>query len=314
MDILFGIEILLLAALFSLAITPADFYIAKKLKAIDTPHDGRRMHSRPIPRLGGVSILFCFLLFSLIWDFSDVGALFFGWAGAILVGFVGVLDDRYTLLPTVKLFAQSAAAITSMLGGNVIERLSLGSFSVELGILSFPLTLAWILTLVNAHNFIDGLDGLCAGVSMTESLALALISFSLGNNETAVAALILGGACLGFLPYNAGGAKIFMGDTGSTTVGFLLAFLSTKTLFQTETSVSTAVPLLLFALPLADITFAVTRRLLSGKSPFAPDRSHIHHLLADRIGHHAAAKHLVFAAALLSAIAYFISIGITTAR
>ena len=307
MDILFGIEILLLAALFSLALTPADFYIAKKLKAIDTPRDARRMHSRPIPRLGGVSILFCFLLFSLLWDFSDVNALFFGWAGAILVGFVGVLDDRYTLSPALKLFAQSTAACVSMLGGNVIERLSLGEFSAELGILSFPLTLAWILTLVNAHNFIDGLDGLCAGVSLAESLALALIVFSLCDKETAVAALVLGGACLGFLPYNAGGAKIFMGDTGSTTVGFLLAFLSTKALFQANAPTNVAVPLLLFALPLADITFAVTRRLLSGKNPFVPDRSHIHHLLADRLGHHAASKRLVFAAAVLAAIAYFVN-------
>ena len=266
------------------------------------------MHSRPIPRLGGVSILFCFLLFSLLWDFSDVNALFFGWAGAILVGFVGVLDDRYTLSPALKLFAQSTAACVSMFGGNVIERLSLGEFSAELGILSFPLTLAWILTLVNAHNFIDGLDGLCAGVSLAESLALALIVFSLGDKETAVAALVLGGACLGFLPYNAGGAKIFMGDTGSTTVGFLLAFLSTKALFQANAPTNVAVPLLLFALPLADITFAVTRRLLSGKNPFVPDRSHIHHLLADKVGHHAASKRLVFAAAVLAVIAYFVNL------
>lgn len=308
MEILFGIEILLVAALASLALTPADFYIAKKLKAIDTPQDTRRMHSRPIPRLGGVSILFCFLIFSLVWDFSDISALFFGWAGAILVAFVGVLDDRYTLSPAVKLFAQSAAACVSMLGGNVIERLSLGNLSVELGIVAFPLTLTWILTLVNAHNFIDGLDGLCAGVASAESLALALISFSLGDNETAVTALVLGGACLGFLPYNAGGAKIFMGDTGSTTVGFLLAFLSIKALFQPPASTSALVPLFLFALPLADITFAVTRRLLSGKSPFAPDRSHIHHLLADRIGHHAASKRLVFASSLLALLAYFTSL------
>lgn len=305
MEILFGIEILLVAALTSLALTPADFYFAKKLKAIDTPHDTRRMHSRPIPRLGGVSILFCFLLFSLIWDFSDINNLFFAWAGAILVGFVGVLDDRYTLSPTVKLFAQGGAACVSMLGGNVIERLSLGARTIELGICGFPVTLVWILTLINAHNFIDGLDGLCAGISISEGLALALIAFTLGDKETAVAAIILGGACLGFLPYNAGGAKIFMGDTGSTTVGFLLAFLSIKTLFQADTPTNTVTPLFLFALPLADMTFAVTRRLLSGKSPFAPDRSHIHHLLADQIGHHAASKRLIFTAALFAVLAYF---------
>lgn len=308
MNILFGIEILLVAALASLALTPADFYIAQKLKAIDTPHDTRRMHSRPIPRLGGVSILFCFLLFSLVLGRANIHNLFFGWAGAILVGFVGVLDDRHTLSPTLKLFAQSAAACVSMLGGNAIERLRLGSRTIELGVFAFPITLIWILALVNAHNFIDGLDGLCAGAASAESLALALVSFSLGDNETAVAALILGGACLGFLPYNAGGAKIFMGDTGSTTVGFLLAFLSTKALFQADAPTTAAIPLLLFALPLADMIFAVTRRLLSGKSPFAPDRSHLHHLLADRIGHHAASKCLVFVSAVLATFAYFMGI------
>ncbi len=291
-------QIFILSALLSLFLTPADFRIAEKLGAIDTPKDARRMHKKPIPRLGGLSILFAFLIFSLLWDFSDAGHLFFGWAGGILIAFVGVLDDRHALSPPIKLLAQSAGAIVSMLGGNVIREVA----SIPTGIFAVPLTLFWMLTLINAHNFIDGLDGLCAGVSGSEATVLGLIALSLGNTETAFASLILGGACFGFLPYNVGGAKIFMGDTGSTTVGFLLAFFSTRTLF----SDNLATPLLLFALPLADITFAVTRRLLKGKSPFAPDRSHIHHLVSDHIGHYAASKVLCYVAAFFATFAFLI--------
>ncbi len=298
MKILFYMQIFILSALLSLFLTPADFLVAEKLGAIDTPKDARRMHKKPTPRLGGLSILFVFLIFSLLWDFSDVSHLFFGWAGGILVAFVGVLDDRYALSPPIKLLAQSAGAIVSMLGGNVIREIA----SISTGIFAVPLTLFWTLTLINAHNFIDGLDGLCAGISGTEATTLGLIALSLGNTETALASLILGGACFGFLPYNAGGAKIFMGDTGSTTVGFLLAFFSTRTLF----SGNLVTPLLLFALPLADITFAVIRRLLKGKSPFVPDRSHIHHLAADRLGHHKASKILCYIAAIFAALVFLI--------
>ncbi len=299
MKILFYMQILVSSALLSLFLTPADFRIAQKLGAIDTPRDKRRMHKSAVPRLGGLSILVSFLVFSLVFDLPDLGHLFFGLAGGILVAFVGVLDDRFSLSPAIKLLAQSAGAAVSMLGGNLVR--SVGGLSV--GVLAVPLTLLWILTLVNAHNFIDGLDGLCAGISTAEAIGLGLIAFMLGDTEVLVCALTLGGACLGFLPYNARGAKIFMGDTGSTTVGFLLAFLSVK-LFFSGTPISPVVPSLLFILPLADITFAVTRRLLAGKNPFSPDRSHIHHFAADHLGHHAASRLLCFLAALGSALAF----------
>ena len=292
-----------LTALFSLLLTPFDFRIARHLGAIDVPKDGRRMHSRPVPRLGGISIFFAALLFSLLFCFTIAETLFFGWAGAILIVCVGVLDDALSLPPWIKLMAQTGAAYVSTIGGNLITEIGGGS----LGSTTLPITLLFIVTLINAHNFIDGLDGLCCGTALAESAALGLVGLSLGKTETAVAAFILCGACIGFLPYNTGGARIFMGDCGSTFLGFALAWISVA-LFSAPPSPAPVSLLLIFAIPLADITVAVTRRVAKGKSPFLPDRSHIHHMLADTsLGHLGASRLLRLAAALFAAIGYLIA-------
>ena len=292
-----------LTALFSLLLTPFDFRIARHLGAIDVPKDGRRMHKRPVPRLGGLSIFFAALLFSLLFCFTIAETLFFGWAGAILIVCVGVLDDALSLPPWIKLMAQTGAAYVSTLKGNVIT--SVGG--IHLGIMSLPTTLLFIVTLINAHNFIDGLDGLCGGVALAEGVALGLVGLSLGKPQIATVAFILCGACVGFLPYNTGGARIFMGDCGSTFLGFSLAWISVALLSAPPFPAPVSL-LLIFAVPLADITVAVARRVAKGKSPFLPDRSHIHHMLADTsLGHLGASRLLRLAAALFAAIGYLIA-------
>lgn len=292
-----------LTALVSLVLTPLDFRAAKKLGAIDIPKDGRRMHNRAIPRLGGISIFFAALLLSFIFCFDIAYSLFFAWAGAILLVCVGVLDDTLALPPWIKLGAQFGAAYVSTIGGNVVR--SVGGRS--LGVLSLPITLFWIVTLINAHNFIDGLDGLCASVSAIEGTVLGLLALKMGTPDIATATFTLGGACVGFLPYNLNGARIFMGDCGSTFLGFALAWVSVALLSEPSTLPVTAL-LLTFTVPLIDIVVAVTRRLVKGKSPFLPDRSHIHHMLADTsLGHFGASRLLRLVAALFAAIGYFIA-------
>ena len=291
---------MIFAALLSLALTPLDFRVAARLGAIDVPRDTRRMHKKPVPRLGGLSIFFSFLLLTLIYDFKIASDLFYAWSGAILIVLIGVLDDELSLPPVMKFAVQLAAAYVSTIGGAVLRTLRIGTTTLSLGVLSLPLTLLFLVTMINAHNFIDGLDGLCAGVSLCESLALGLMSLAV-SPEYAAASFLLGGACIGFLPYNIRGARLFMGDTGSTFLGFMLAAIAIRT------QNSPLAFLLLFALPLADLFFAVTRRLLSGKNPLLPDRSHLHHLLADRVGAYRASRLLCFAAALTALFAVLLA-------
>ena len=291
---------MIFAALLSLALTPLDFRVAARLGAIDVPRDTRRMHKKPVPRLGGLSIFFSFLLLTLIYDFKIASDLFYAWSGAILIVLIGVLDDELSLPPVMKVAVQLAAAYVSTIGGAVLRTLRIGTTTLSLGVLSLPLTLLFLVTMINAHNFIDGLDGLCAGVSLCESLALGLMSLAV-SPEYAAASFLLGGACIGFLPYNIRGARLFMGDTGSTFLGFMLAAIAIRT------QNSPLAFLLLFALPLADLFFAVTRRLLSGKNPLLPDRSHLHHLLADRVGAYRASRLLCFAAALTALFAVLLA-------
>jgi len=300
---------LTVTALVSLILTPLDFLIARQLGAIDIPKDGRRMHRRPVPRLGGISIFFAFLMLTLILGFDEAQSLFFAWAATILLTCVGVLDDSRALSPMLKLLAQFGAAYVSTMGGNVIRVLRFGEIELSAGGLSLPLTLIWSVTLINAHNFIDGLDGLCAGVVVAESAALGLMALRVGNSIVATVAFIVCGACVGFLPYNLNGAKLFMGDTGSTFLGFIMAWLAVALVSDSNAAATPSVYslLLLFAVPLADIFVAVTRRLAKGKSPFLPDRSHIHHMLADTsLGHFGASRLMRLAAAFLAVMAYLI--------
>ena len=285
---------LVYTAVFSLLLTPLDFGLARAIGAIDIPADGRRMHTRPIPRLGGISLFSSFVVFALVFclglSLSLAGVIL----GSCIIVALGVADDSISLSAKKKLAIQSLAA---MISASAIVPLGHNSIA------AFILATLWILTLTNAHNFIDGLDGLCAGISLIESCAIGLLFLLIRSPLFAILAFILGGACIGFLPYNDKKAKLFMGDTGSAFLGFIIGILSFE--FVITAKGFTALLSILFVLlfPLSDIIFAVVRRIYQGKSIFESDRSHIHHVLADRtLGHRGASVAIRVFALVLAVI------------
>ena len=276
---------LVVALLISLVSTPVVKNLAAKVGAVDVPKDNRRMHDHPIPRMGGLAIFFGFVLSVLI--FAELTPQLRGMLlGASIIVVLGIFDDIYALKALPKLFVQIAAALVAVCSGNVIEALSNPNiFSSdpywELGILKIPFTVLWIVAITNAVNLIDGLDGLACGVSTISSMTLLVIALVMEEPDVAILMAALSGACIGFLPYNLNPARIFMGDTGSTFLGFILAVVSIQGLFKFYTIISFAVPFLMLGLPIFDTCFAILRRVSHGQSPMAPDRGHIHHRLID---------------------------------
>ncbi len=276
---------LLAAALISLVTTPIVKNLAVKIGAVDVPRDSRRMHDHPIPRMGGLAIFLGFL-FSILIFLPLTTPLRGMMLGAVIIVILGIFDDIYALGAKFKFVIQIAAALIAVLSGNVISLLSNPNvFSSnpywELGVLSIPVSVFWIVAITNAVNLIDGLDGLACGVSTISSLTMLVIALVVSEPQVALLMAALAGACIGFLPYNLNPAKIFMGDTGSTFLGFVLAVVSIQGLFKAAAIISFAVPFLLLGLPIFDTGMAIVRRLAKGQSPMAPDRGHIHHRLID---------------------------------
>ena len=276
---------MLVAAAVSFASTPMVKALACKVGAIDVPKDNRRMHNHPIPRMGGLAIFFGFILSALI--FVPLSTPVRGMLlGGVIIVILGIFDDIYALPALPKFFGQIAAALVAVLMGNQIDILSNPNiFSSEpywvLGIWSIPISVLWIVGITNAVNLIDGLDGLACGVSTISSMTMLVIALTVAEPDTALLMAALAGACIGFLPYNLNPAKIFMGDTGSTFLGFILATVSIDGLFKSYAIISFAVPFLMLGLPIFDTCFAIFRRVSHGQSPMAPDRGHIHHRLID---------------------------------
>ncbi len=279
------------AFLVALILTPVVKTLAVKMGAIDDPkrdeEPERRMHSRPIPRMGGLAIFLGFLLSTLVFIPLEPSVRRM-LLGAVIIVVLGIFDDIYSLRARFKLVVQILAALVVVLGkdGIAIETLSNPNiFSPdpywELGWLSIPVTVMWIVGMTNAVNLIDGLDGLACGVSSISSLTLLVIALMLEEPTVAILVAALAGGCLGFLPYNLNPAKIFMGDTGATFLGFVLAWISIQGLFKMYTLISFVVPFLLFGLPIFDTCFAFVRRIAHGQSPMHADRSHVHHRLID---------------------------------
>ena len=283
---------MLVAAAVSFASTPMVKTLACKVGAIDVPKDNRRMHKVPIPRMGGLAIFLAFLLSVLV--FADIDRQMQGiLLGSIMIVILGVLDDIMALKALPKLFVQIAAAGVAVWHGCTIQFVSNPNVFSEatylnLGWLSIPVTIIWIVAITNAVNFIDGLDGLAAGCSLITFVALLPLTLLVGGvalmvKEVNIAIILcaLFGACLGFIPYNMNPAKIFMGDTGSTFLGYILATLSITGLFKMYAIISFAVPFLILGIPIFDISFAFLRRIAHGQNPMKADRGHFHHRLID---------------------------------
>ena len=276
---------LLGSGLIAFLATPLVKSLAYKVGAIDVPKDNRRMHKEPIPRLGGLAIFIAFLFSTIVFgniDRTTQGILL----GAIMIVVLGVMDDIMTLNALPKFLVQIAAAGVAVYHGCTIQFLSNPNvFSdisyLDLGWLSIPVTIIWIVAITNAVNFIDGLDGLAVGVSAISTASLLIIALMVGELSIAIILAALLGSCLGFIPYNKNPAKIFMGDTGATFLGFILATLSVQGLFKLYAIISFAVPFLVLGIPIFDICFAFMRRVAKGQNTMHADRGHVHHRLID---------------------------------
>ncbi|WP_010246360.1 MraY family glycosyltransferase [Acetivibrio cellulolyticus] len=284
-----------LAFIVSFVATPIAKKVAFYIGAVDVPKDERRMHKKPIARLGGLAIFSGFimtLMFGLISTFIGVigitpnqqllGML----VGVFIIVGMGIVDDIKQLGPKIKFVFQILAAIAVVwISGDKISIItnpfSSTGTSVISDFIAYPLTIFWIVGITNAINFIDGLDGLAAGVSSISYLSLMFIAILYGEVQTAMIIAILAGATLGFLPYNFNPAKIFMGDTGSTFLGFTLGVISIQGMMKTYAAISIVIPILVLGLPLFDTTFAILRRLIQRKPIMAADRGHLHHRLID---------------------------------
>ncbi len=268
---------LLCAAILALAITPLVKRLAQKVGAMDIPKDERRMHKVPIPRMGGLAIFIAFMVSTLLFTKIDTqmrGILI----GAIMIVILGVMDDIMTLKALPKFAVQIVAAVLVVLHGCRIEHFM--GFQLA-DWLSYPVSVIWIVAITNAVNFIDGLDGLAAGVSAISAGAMLVVALLVADFPSAIMLAAIVGSCAGFIPYNFNPAKIFMGDTGSTFLGFMLSTISIYGLFKMYAIISFAVPFLVLGLPIFDICFAVIRRVSKGQSPMHPDRGHVHHRLID---------------------------------
>lgn len=336
----------ILPLILSVLLTPWVIRLAPLVNAIDQP-DKRKVHKNPIPRLGGLAVAASFLISGafllfffhpflpastgLVQQFDESIIYSLGLCAALLIFFLGVWDDIEALKPGIKFLIQFIAATIAYLAGFKISILSdpfgTGYFSLEW--LSYPLTIIWIVGITNAFNLIDGLDGLASGTALIALASMGAITFFYGQIEIVLITLVLGGAILGFLWYNFRPARVFLGDSGSLFIGFLLALLSIQSFTKIPTSFALLVPIFALGLPIMDTFLSMTRRFLSWFLPekyaasrdlsfkqilssiFQPDKSHVHHQILQKGLSH---KHTVLLLYLVSAFfgAGAIAIALTT--
>ncbi len=272
----------------SLILTPIVRELSLKLNLVDLP-SGRKVHTTAISRVGGVAVFFAFLAcISLSYFsqnnitrelFTDI-SFFYLLAGGGLIFLMGLIDDILNLNAKIKLLAQIGVATLAYYGGMRITGVTFPFVEyLSTGILSFPLTLFWFLIIINAVNLIDGLDGLAAGVSLLVCLILTLSGCLAKEFVVAAAFACLSGAILGFLKYNFNPATIFMGDSGSYFIGYMIASLSLLGSIKGHTAATLFVTLLALGVPLADTVIATLRRYMLGQKIFSPDKAHFHHQL-----------------------------------
>jgi UDP-GlcNAc:undecaprenyl-phosphate GlcNAc-1-phosphate transferase len=282
------IAIFLLALVLALTITPLVRRIARKHELLDQPSE-RKVHKHPIPRVGGIAIYLAFFLpfaSTFIYSTGMFGLLVLDRQmialiiGASLVFGVGLWDDVRGLKPTIKLMFQGLSALIAYEGGIRIALIALpGTEAWTLGWLSLPVTLLWFLLVINAINLVDGLDGLAAGVSFFASMVLLVLCATSGKLLLAMGLAALGGATLGFLRYNFNPASIFMGDSGSYFLGYVLAALSVLGSIKSQAAVAILIPIIALGFPLMEAVFAPIRRFMIGERLFKADKEHFHHRL-----------------------------------
>lgn len=250
--------------LMSAVLLPGSMAIAPYIGAVDVPRDQRRMHTHPIPRCGGMALFVAVWSVVALIGVRDAQTLPLLIATAILM-LLGLFDDVFGIAALPKLAVQLIACAFALHGWIDVS-------------LYVP-ALLWLTAVTNAHNMIDGCDGVCASVVAAQNVGAAIILWHFGDRAAALLALACLGCCLGYLPYNVHPARVFMGDEGALFLGLLAGWLSLRVY---DVSGSLLAALLLCALPTGDLVFAVARRLLHGQNPLRADRAHLHHRLRDR--------------------------------
>ena len=278
-----------LAAIVVLVATPIVKRIALQFGFVDRPN-ARKVHQRPMVRLGGVAIFSGFLVALLIiWSMGGFGTLphtkeYEAWGvvlGAIAYFGIGLLDDLFNLSPLVRLVMQVAVAIAAWSAGVQVDFITVpGMGLVQLpDAISLVVTVLWLAGMTNAINWIDGLDGLAAGVSGIAAIVMLITCLFMHQPAAAIISAALAGCTLGFLRYNFNPAQIFMGDGGAYFIGFTLAGVGVIGLVKGVTTVAVLLPYLILAVPILDMSAVILDRLRNGKSPFIADKRHLHHRL-----------------------------------
>lgn len=268
-----------------LVATPLVSAIAPRIGGVDDKTDRPRVHTRPVPRIGGLAIVAGILIPMAI--FMNLDGAYLGiLIGAALAALLGLVDDIWNVKPSVKLLGMVLIALIPVVGYDVVFHgfgLPLIG-NVDLGWTAYPLTIIWIAALANLVNLIDGMDALAAGIVSIAAFCFAVLAVSFGRNEAAVLAAIVCGATLAFLRSNYHPAKIFMGDSGALSLGFVLATVAVQGVLKTAATIAVVAPLLVMAIPILDTSFVILKRLKYRRPPWGADHNHFYHRFL-RIGY-----------------------------
>jgi UDP-GlcNAc:undecaprenyl-phosphate GlcNAc-1-phosphate transferase len=298
----------LAAAAIVLLLTPVIARVAHRVGALDEPTDRPRVHSRPVPRIGGLAIVAGITApaaFTVVGNGPYTGIIL----GTLAVAVLGLIDDIWGMKAHTKLLGVTAIALIPVVGWDLrFDHVTLPLIgNHDLGFAGYPLTVLWIVALANLVNLIDGMDALAAGIVAIAAASLAILATSFGRTDSAALAAIVCGATLAFLPHNYHPAKIFMGDSGALALGFVLAAMSVQGVVKTAATIALAGPLLVLAVPILDTSFVVLKRVKYGRAPWNPDHNHFYHRFM-RIGfsQRRTAAYLHVWAALLAAYAILV--------
>ncbi len=271
--------ILLVSFVVCVCLVPLSKVVAKHIGAIDIPNE-RKVHSKPMPRLGGLAIFLTFLFGYILFGYVNEQMISVLIGGFIII-LLGICDDIKPIRARYKLFIQIVAACVVVFYGNILlSNISVLGVSFYFGWFSYPLTVFFILAIINAINLIDGLDGLCSGISaifFASVICIAVLLDRIYGLDVLLCVIMLG-SCLGFLVYNKPPASVFLGDTGSTFLGFIIAIIALLG-YKTATFTSLFIPIIVLLLPILDTIFAIIRRFLKGENIGMPDKEHLHHQL-----------------------------------
>jgi UDP-GlcNAc:undecaprenyl-phosphate GlcNAc-1-phosphate transferase len=278
--------VLIVAAVLAAAVTPLVRRLARRRGLVDQP-DARKIHTVSVPRVGGVAVTLAAILALAVATAgggvraAHVHAWLPTFAGGLLVFGIGLRDDLVPVRPLVKLGFQALGASLTIALGVRIQHVTLLGTTYDLGLLAVPLTLLWLVGLTNAFNLMDGLDGLATGLAIIAATTCAAVSTMRGDVHGGLLLVALVGALCGFLPYNFNPATIFLGDSGSLVVGYVLAVTAITGWQKGATALAVAVPLLIFALPISETMLSIIRRTrgLGLRHVFAADQRHLHHRL-----------------------------------